>query len=366
MRVLFFHSGREWSGAARVLSDAARGLAQRGVDVTFVCRPDSAVEERLSTTGYDFVPIDMEGSWRSVAWRLRRVILDKTADVVVAQSSAEHLVAAGAVRAAGRATVVRRVPAGTRLAPDGATKWAARFAPAGYLFTTSAEMQNAPAIRNRLRSAVADVGVDTAAYDEIRPATRPVPPAIAGGPTRLVVCVYDPDAPRGRVATALRTLAMLAPRHPELRLALLGRGSDAEDLRMHAAALKITGLVSHLGERDDHLQVLRAADVGWVTADQDAGAYGALDLMSLRIPVLADRGSIANRYVADGITGTLLPPGDTPASAAALAALLAHDDQRNTMGSAGRARVARDYSLTSMVDGFLQAIEGARERARAS
>jgi glycosyltransferase involved in cell wall biosynthesis len=362
MRVLFFHSGREWSGSARVLADAARGLTERGMAVTFVCRPDSAVEERLHTTGCDLVTIDMEGSWRGVSWRLRRVILEKQADVVVVHTPVEHLVAAAAVRTAGRGVVVRRVPAGTRLEADGTTTWASRFASSGYIFTDTGEMQSAPALRNRLRPAVADVGVDTALYDEVRAASRPVPPAIAGGPTRLVVCVHDPDAPRARVATALRTIAMLAPRHPELRLALLGRGSDAEELRMHAAALRITQLVSHLGERDDHLAVLRAADVGWVTADQDAGAYGALDLMALGIPVLADRGSIANRYVADGITGMMLPSGDTPASAAALAALLAHDDQRATMGKAARARVARDYTLRSMVDGFQAAIQAAQER----
>src|SRR3712207_5094158 len=119
MRVLFFHSGREWSGSARVLADAARGLTERGVPVTFVCRPDSAVEERLHTTGCDLVTIDMEGSWRGVAWRLRRVIQEKQAEVVVVHTPVEHLVAAAAVRAAGRGVVVRRVPAGTRLEDDG-------------------------------------------------------------------------------------------------------------------------------------------------------------------------------------------------------------------------------------------------------
>ena len=364
MRVLFFHSGREWSGTARVLAEAATGLAARGLQVTFVCRPGSAVEERLSATGYDIIPLDMDGSWRSVAWRLRKVITEKFVEVVVVHTAEEHLVAAAAVRAAGRGAVVRRTPAGARLEADGPTKWASRFASSGFIFTSNGEMQSAPQMRNRLRPAVADVGVRIEEYEQVRPTPRSVPVVTASpGATRSVVCVYDPDAPRGRVATVMRAMAMLAPRHPELRLALVGRGSDAEELRMHAAALRITGLVSHLGERDDQLAVLRAADVGWVAAEQDAGAYGALDLMALRVPVLAERGSIATRYVADGITGTVLPPGDTPASAAALAALLAHDEQRTTMGNAGRARVARDYSYDTMVNGFQAAIEAARDRS---
>lgn len=362
MRVLFFHSGREWSGSARVLAEAATGLAARGLQVTFVCRPGSAVEERLSAIGYDIIPLDMDGSWRTVAWRLKRVIAEKFVEVVVVHTAEEHLVAAAAVRAAGRGAVVRRTSAGGRLEADAPTKWASRFASSGFIFTSAGEMQSAPPMRNRLRPAVADVGVNVESYDQVKATSRPATPAPAAQ-SRFVVCVYDPDAPRGRVASVMRAVAMLAPRHPELRLAIVGRGSDAEELRMHAAALRVTGLVAHLGERDDHLAVLRSADVGWVAAEQDAGAYGALDLMALKVPVLAERGSIATRYVADGITGTVLPPADTPASAAALAALLAHDDQRATMGSAGRARVARDFTYDAMVDGFQAAIEAARDRS---
>ena len=79
--------------------------------------------------------------------------------------------------------------------------------------------------------------------------------------TQLIVCVIDESA-GSRVTTAMRTLALLAERHPELRLALVGRSTDADDTRMHAAALGVTSLVRFLGERDDMPKVLAAADVG--------------------------------------------------------------------------------------------------------
>ena len=63
--------------------------------------------------------------------------------------------------------------------------------------------------------------------------------------------------------------------------------------------------------------------------------------MAMGIPVLADRGTVAGRYIADGITGALLNPGDTPGTAAVVAGLLGNDERRRAMGNAGRARVAR-------------------------
>jgi glycosyltransferase involved in cell wall biosynthesis len=363
MRVLFFLSAREWSGSARAFTDAAAGLAARGVSVTAVCPPESAAEERLSSAGLEVVTLPTDGWWLGVAWRLAQVLRERFIEVTLAQSAREHLIAAMASRLAGRAAVVRRTPAGARLVPDPATRAAMRLAASGFVFTSVGEMQSAPPMRNALEPAIADVGIDAEQYDAVRPATRAMPAAGDGGPSRLIVCVHD-TADRARAATILRTMAMLAPRHPELRLALLGPGSDAEHVRMHAAALRLTGLVSHLGERDDYLAVLRAAAIGWVAADHDGGAYGALDLMALRIPVLAERGSIVHRYVADGITGMLLPAGDTPAGAAAIAALLAHDEQRSKMGDAGRQRAAREFDRTAMIDGFERAVQAARDRTR--
>jgi glycosyltransferase involved in cell wall biosynthesis len=133
---------------------------------------------------------------------------------------------------------------------------------------------------------------------------------------------------------------------------------------MQAAALDIGHAVTHLVSRDDDLAVLRAADLGWVVASDDTAVYGVLDFMAMRVPVLIDRGTVASRYVADGISGVMLPPGDTPSTAATIAELLSQDDQRAAMGSAGRSRVAREYTERSMLDAMQRAADEARDRSR--
>jgi len=179
---------------------------------------------------------------------------------------------------------------------------------------------------------------------------------------QLIVCVTGGMA-RVRAGTALRTLALLAARHPDMRLALVGPGADHEDVHMHAAALGVTPLVHFLGERDDLPIVLAAADVGWVAADGDDAGFACLDFMAARVPIISERSSLVAHYVPDGIAGVLLPPADPSDTAATVASFLAHGDQRDAMGRAGRTRAQRDFAEEPMIEGFAAAAEAAGDRA---
>jgi glycosyltransferase involved in cell wall biosynthesis len=168
---------------------------------------------------------------------------------------------------------------------------------------------------------------------------------------------------RTQTATVLRVLAMLAPRHPRLHLAIVGPGSNAEDLRMHAAALRVARRVRFLGARDDQLAILARADLAWIVSAGDDGAYAALDAMGVEVPVLWDAGSVAGAFVPDGIAGVALPPRDAHAAAAEVARLLVQPERRAAMGGAGRVRVARDFGEMAMVDAFERAALVAGDRS---
>ena len=362
MRILFYSRNPEWNGSARALAASARGMSERGHNVTVVCPPESPLEQHLEFGAYEVVSLSTLLPWPVAALRLRRLLHDRFIQVVVVNDDREQLVAALATRLAERAAVLRRVAIGHTVPLSMGARLTFRFAPTGLLFASEEDKRTAPpAELTRFPAAVVPLGVNAQAYDAIRPASR----ASIGAPgaARLLVCVYDRTG-RARAATVLRVIALLAPRHPELRLALVGAGSDDEDLRMHAAALRITGAVSFLGERDDYLSVLSVADLGWVVADGDNAVYALLDLLASRVPVLAERGTVAEQYVPDGIAGIVLPRGEAPDIAAAVALLLGHDDRRAAMGGAGRARVSRDYSETKMIDAFEAAATIASDRTR--
>lgn len=360
MRVLFCHDSPEWSGSVRAFADGAAALVADGETVVFACRPDSVVEHRLrGIAGIEVAPVAADGTWLDESGRLRPLLREHFIEVICVHTAREHLVAGAAARRAERGAVLRRVPVGDSLAIDATERTAALFAPSGFLFGTHDDLQAVPAPRRPIAPAVVPLGVDVEGRRDVRAAvarTLGIPDG-----DRLLVCVTD-TASRARVATVLRAVALLAERHAGLRLVLVGQGSDHEDLRMHAAALGITHRVGFLGEREDELSVLRAADVGWVVAEHDTAAYAFLDFMSLQIPVVAERGPIAAHYVADGISGTLLPPADAPAGAAAVATLLAQADVRSAMGRAGQVRAARDFTVARMLQTLRGAVEAARDR----
>ncbi len=361
MRVLIYHTGIEWTGGARVAASLGRLLDGRGAKITTAVRPESIVEERFATEGLDVVPLPADPSLVDQSRRLRRIIKDYFIEVVIVTGSRAHLAAAWGMRLAGRGAVLRRVGAGDALRLTQGDRQAARLTPTGWLFVSEAEMRAANVPSRGIPPAIVPLGVELAMHDTVRPLSRSSLNLAGGGPT--IVCVGD-ERVRGRASTVLRALHLLLPRHPELRLVLVGRCTDDEDLQMHAAALGITRQVRFLGERRDQLAVLRTADLGWVLADGDEAAYACLDLMALRVPVLAPSGTLAEQYVADGITGRLLVPDDAAAAAAAVAALLARDEERRTMGEAARARIARDHTEATMADAALAAVEVARDRTR--
>ena len=361
MRALFYHGDPEWSGRVRAFASAAEGLLARGWDVGFACIEESPVHERLARSAFEVVGVPEGTMWLDPVKRLKQIMTDRFVEVVFVHGDRDQFVASMALRLAERAAILRRMCSGDSDTGRMMGRLAARSVATGYLFDSGEEMAAAePLPSKRINSVIAPLGVDAASYENVRGTPRPSLGAAAND--RLVVCVYDRRG-QTRSATVFRTFAMLAPRHPELRLAIVGAGSDEEDLRMHAAALGLTRTITYLGERDDEISVLRSADLGWVVASGDNAAYAMLDFMALRVPVIAERGQQAQRYLSDGIAGILLPAGDIPANAATLAAFLAHDEQRVAMGNAGRTRVAREFSLTAMIDGFETAAAAARERS---
>jgi glycosyltransferase involved in cell wall biosynthesis len=357
VRTLFYYSASAWSGSARAFAVAARGLAARGEPVTVACCAGTAAEQVFAREGLDVVALPGDGTVAGDAWRLRRVLRDRFVEVVFLHTPREQLIASSAMRLAERGAVIRRIPAGRIAGSRDGGRLAERMASSRLLFTTEADRARSPGAAS---SFVAPLGVDVTRVDGIRADARA---SLGVEPrTQLIVCVTAGSA-RVRAGTALRTLGLLAARHPDLRLALVGPGADEEDVHMHAAALGVSPLVHFLGERDDLPVVLAAADVGWVAADGDDGAFACLDFMAARIPIVSERSPLIAHYVPDGIAGVLLPPAEPSDTAAAVASFLAHGEQREAMGRAGRTRAQRDFGEQAMIDGFAAAAEAAGDRA---
>ena len=379
---MFLHTAREWSGTSRLFARAARGISERGAKVTLLVTPDSNVHLAVSPRRdpnqpkhtpipepFEIIPFSTDGFFFSAARRLRKIFRRWDADAIFVTTDHEHLIAATACRLTGSGWIVRWTPAGRTLDIGFGGRLAGWLTRTSYLFASETDRRASTIPKHAIESSVAEIGVDVSTYPANGAKVAGGGGAATGGsgaqPLNYIVCVYDPTS-RGRAATAIRTISMLAPRHPNLRLMIVGQGSDDEDLRMQAAALRVLHLVSFLGERDDQISLMQDAHLGWVVADADTGAYGILDLMALGIPTVASEGGIAQRYIAHGISGALYPPDDSASTAAAVAGMLKSEEDRVAMGKAARARVAREFRESQTIEAFDLAANNARTQGRRS
>jgi glycosyltransferase involved in cell wall biosynthesis len=361
MRVLFYMPVEGWSATERVMMTAARGLVARGHPVTIACCAATPVEATAQAEGVETVTIDGDASTAGGAWDLRRVLQEKFIEVAIVMNERDHLIVASAMRFAARGSVLRRVQSFDKLEIQRSGKLALKMATAGVIVSTERELKEDGLPGWTIPMIVAPIGVDTSAYDAVEPAAREDMAAPQRG--MLIVCHFDPSG-RYRLGVVFRTLALLAQRHPHIHVAVVGPGSQDDELRMHAAALGVGPAVSFLGPREDEQRVMRAAVAGWVVSSGDAGACACLDFAALRVPVIAERSPLTQHYVAAGITGLLLAPGDASYTASAVAAFLSVEEKRVAMGNAGRTRVQRDFPETATIDGFEQAVNAAGDRTK--
>src|SRR5688500_6631589 len=214
VRVLFYYSPAEWSGSARAFATAAVAMAGRGYQCTFVCRADSAVEERLTPgterlPGVELTPAPLGGPWMHESLRLRQVLLEHYVEVVFVHSEREQLVASLDIRLAERAALVRRIPAGARLVRGPESRLGERLAATGYLHTAEHGSSNGTAPVGAFEPVASDIGVSIESLEQVRPVALNA--VVAPGGDQLIACVYDPTA-RRRAASLLRAVALLAPR----------------------------------------------------------------------------------------------------------------------------------------------------------
>jgi hypothetical protein len=173
---------------------------------------------------------------------------------------------------------------------------------------------------------------------------------------------------RGVVAARMTTPRLLFTTEADRARAGIGDkgfvaplGIDVARVENERAAARAL-LVHFLGERDDQSSLLAAADVGWVAAEGDDGAFACLDFMAARVPIIAERSSLISHFVPDGIAGVLLPPAEPSDTAAAVASFLANESQRIAMGRAGHTRARRDFTEDAMIEGFAAAAGAAGDR----
>lgn len=136
--------------------------------------------------------------------------------------------------------------------------------------------------------------------------------------------------------TLFEALAGLGAGSQAPHLVVVGDGERREALQQLAHRLGLTPRIHFLGWRQDLEAILRELDVVICSSRNEGTPVALIEAMAAGVPVLStDVGGVGDLII-HGETGWLIPPGDPPALAQAIRALLADPPLRARLATAGR------------------------------
>ncbi len=162
--------------------------------------------------------------------------------------------------------------------------------------------------------------------------------------------------PRKGIRFLVEAVAQLKPRFPELKLVLAGDGFERPALVKLAEELGIGNDVTFLGwvPNVSLPQYYRAAAISVIPSLEEGFGIPAAEAMGCEVPVVASDAGGLPEVVEHGVTGLIVPRGDTSALAKAIESLLENPEQARRMGVAGRERALRLFDWDHSAEQFEQ------------
>jgi glycosyltransferase involved in cell wall biosynthesis len=165
---------------------------------------------------------------------------------------------------------------------------------------------------------------------------------------------------------AIRIVAGLASRVPELRLLIVGSPKFAsastrfdntaylERLEAMVADEGLQEVVRFLGERDDVAEILRASDLLLAPSWEEPFGRAIVEAMATAVPAAATAVGGPREILTDGREGLLLPPRRPDLWIEAIEPLLANPERLRAMGARSREAARARFGVQRHVDSVVQ------------
>ncbi|MBP7779219.1 MAG: glycosyltransferase [Acidobacteria bacterium] len=332
------------------------GLRARGHRAVLVAHPEGVLYRRASE-GDDLVPLAPRSEVDlASAWRLARVIAMHRPDVVHAHDP--HAVAMASMALSFRVgpkvpTLVASRRVDFHLQKHSFSRWKYRqvacFIAASRAIADVLAADGVP----KARITVVHDGIDVErvmhvpAADLHREFWFP-----RGAPVLVNVAALVPHKGQKFLVDAMarvrRTIA-------DAQLVIFGEGELRGALEAQIRELGLDKHVVLAGFREDVLGLTRSADLFVLSSVTEGLGSTLLDAMAMGLAVAGTRAGGIPEAVEEGVTGVLVPPGNSEALADAIVRLLGDAAIRTRMGEAGRARVRAEFGVDRLVEGTLAA-----------
>ncbi len=363
-----FHSGAI-GGAQLTGLEALRGLQERGHETIAVIPYDGPLRSRLESVGVQRIDVVPTTRWichrsRRSLWltlrRLPRIVISSLQycrlivtlrpDVVVTSTITFPSAALGAWLA--------RRPHVWFVQELGEEDFGAVFDwPGGMSWVSHLSrllMTQSPAVLDKHAQLRDQFRALRAGVDVLRPSA--IPPRTAGH-IRLVL-VGTLTRTKGQ-DQAMQALRLLLDRGHDVRLALVGAGTerDVRELEALAEELELTNRVDWVGFTPIPAVEVLQSDIALMCSRAEAFGRVTVEAMKLGLPVVASNSGSNPYLIRDGIDGLLYERGNPEDLANAIDRLIRDPELASRLAASGRARAEERFSgewLAEDVESVLQ------------
>ena len=177
-----------------------------------------------------------------------------------------------------------------------------------------------------------------------------------GSDDRLLVAVGNLYPVKGH-RYLIEAVAAINQRHPNVHLAICGRGDLATSLIAQAQGLGIEGKLHLLGLRADIPAVLAGADVFVHPSLSEGLPLALLEAMFAARPIVASNVGEIAEALGGGTAGIVVNPADPRALANAIEELLSAPARARSLGERASARALAEYDISQMVRRYFSVYE---------
>jgi N-acetyl-alpha-D-glucosaminyl L-malate synthase BshA len=175
----------------------------------------------------------------------------------------------------------------------------------------------------------------------------PLRARLAPGGERILIHVSN-FRPVKRTPAVIEIFARVRAQVPA-RLLMVGDGPDLSAASSLAAELGVADDVEFVGEQDQVVPLLSAADVFLLPSVQESFGLAALEAMACEVPVVASRVGGLPEVIEDGVTGFLHAPDDVEAMAQSALRLLTDEALHMRFAHAASATARARYCDSRIV-----------------
>lgn len=162
----------------------------------------------------------------------------------------------------------------------------------------------------------------------------------------IITCIAELHPRKGHkyLLEAFRKLQTIMPK---VELLLIGRGPIEDELKNQYSELQN---VHFLGWREDIPQLLKSSDIFVLPSLKEAFGQVILEAMASGVAVIATNNGGPVDIIQDGVTGHLVPPGNSEAIFQKMCILLQNPHQKKDMEKAALERVQKEFTAETMAE----------------